>query len=384
MATKNIAAIKAATKEVKAARKNFFAVKPIAPKGAAAKAKDFTEVEGLESYTAFDVVGKAAGALKDADGVALKPELIAGFIAEGCELGKQPENYHGKEGAAEASIQMRRKTVKSPLDALQLKAIENAKVKDAKGRLVAANIPVQKINATFEVNEKYMGNIKMMETLNALLADSEFPEDLFVQNSEERHVVTDETITAIFKTGDEDLAAKLIPMVAQITIVPKWKGDFADALKLSLKSLQNYEGEGGEVVKAVAGTKAAPKVQHLNVAKAAAKPAQITVTKSAAKPVAASKAKPVKLNIKPRIAKAKVVTEDLPDRIVMIKGSASQTFKKGDLVWANFGDGYAYQARVLGAGNATAKIKYLMDDVTVDNVEFKDMLPIFTDEEVAA
>ena len=301
-------------------------------------------VEGLQHYAAFVAIEKGIAALKDADAAAIKGELEQQFIEAGCDLGRTPENFHGIEGMATASLQLRRKTIKSPLDAMQVRA------------MAAHKVPVKRIAATFQIAEKYMDDMAILDKLNKALAKAGLPTDLFEQNNEERHVVTDETIDAIFKRGTK-VAQKLIPMAAIVTVSTQWNGSFAQALDETYNELDAYEVEAKTIEAApVKAVTAEPKVQHLpaaqkSVAAAKAKPVQKAVTVVAA-------AKPAKGGAfgLTKAQEKKAVAEGYhADRV---RGSRSAKFAKGTWVWANATDG-AYVAQIVACGGATAKVRWI-------------------------
>lgn len=321
-------------------------------------------VEGLQHYAAFVAVEKGIAALKESDAAAIKSELEQQFIEAGCDMGRTPENFHGIEGLATASLQLRRKTIKSPLDAMQVRA------------MAAHKVPVKHIAATFQIAEKYMDDMAILDKLNKALSKAGLPEDLFEQNSEERYVVTDETIDAIFKKGVK-VAQKLLPMAAIVTVSTQWNGSFSQALDETYNELDTYEVEAKTIeAKPVAAVTAEPKVQHLpaaqkSVAAAKAKPVQKAVTTvAAAKTVKASKVVPVGALTKAQEKKA-VAEGYRPDRV---KGSRSATFAKGTWVWANATDG-AYVAQIVANGGNTAKVRWI-DTQNTAVVDLDQIIPV--------
>lgn len=315
---------------------------------AAAAKTNRKEVVGLHYYAAFVAVEKAIATMRETDAALIKAELEQQFIAAGCEVRGIPENFHGIEGEGTASLQLRRKTINSPLSISQMLAMKRH------------DIPMRHVKATFQIAEKYMDDMAILEKLNTALTAAGLPTDLFDQNDEERFIVTDETIDAIFKKGAK-VAQKLIPMAANITMVTQWNAPFALALKDTFTELKALE----------------PAAKTIE-----AKPVKAEIKVAAVKAVSSAKVKPVKPELKvaapapygklTKPEERKAVAEGY--RWDKVKGERSAKFKKEQWVWANSVDG-AYVGQVIACGSVSTKVRWI-DTTRTAVVENDQIVPV--------
>ena len=80
---------------------------------AKAKATDGVEVKGLEDYALIDALIKSLGAVKDTLAVAIKDESRELFVS--VKDKKRPPNLKAYDGDATASIQLQKRSTRSPL-----------------------------------------------------------------------------------------------------------------------------------------------------------------------------------------------------------------------------------------------------------------------------
>lgn len=147
-------------------------------------------VAKLASLAAIDKVMKTLKTLKETVEKEVKADAMNVFISQGRQLGKRPENFKGKDGLAEASI--------------QLKASSSTQVlsEDVQKRLAEVNVPVKEVDTvveTFVLNPAYMADADLMAKVEAAL-DGIVPEDFFLHQSQKK-VICDgnNTIDAIMK-----------------------------------------------------------------------------------------------------------------------------------------------------------------------------------------
>lgn len=179
-------------------------------------------INGLELYAALDAAEKAIKSLKETNRPAIDTQLYDYFIGEGLKSKAQPANFRGIERSAQASCELRKKSVRSPLNEQEIEI------------LTEAGIPTEEIvdkPETFIINPSYLGDEKLIKKVGEALGKiKDIPVD-FIQKQEAKKttVVTDETLTAVFRHAD---LQALLPIVSGTTIKSQLASDLlADVLK---------------------------------------------------------------------------------------------------------------------------------------------------------
>jgi hypothetical protein len=190
---------------------NLFAeAKKVPAKKAAAKKAEEPRVEtaGLEVYAAIDALEKQLKALK----ATVRPELDALMIGHFVNNG--PENYKGEEGQATASLELRKRSSASALN-------------DSEQELLAdSNISTEVVEdrpETYIINPAYAGDAKLLKKVSdAISKVAGLPTDfLQFQESTKKTVVTETSMTEVFRLNDKTTIASLIPVVGTLAIKPK-------------------------------------------------------------------------------------------------------------------------------------------------------------------
>lgn len=195
---------------------------PAASKGK--KAKVEVELPGLENFSLIGALIKSLEAVQSSFEDQVKGEARDHFIAEGTD--RRPENFRGVDGAAEASIELRKRSTRSVLNDAEIEALE------------ADGVPVETVEdvaETFVINPAYAADSVLLGKIEkALKKVPGLPEDfILAQEGKRRVVVSDDTVSVVFAKG---LAEKFIDTVCTLAIKPKLDTpDLKAALKLAEK-----------------------------------------------------------------------------------------------------------------------------------------------------
>lgn len=201
------------------------------PKAAKRDKKQRFEVTGLYELTLLDVAIKNLTSLKKTADQGVKAEAKELFMEQAAEVGKRPENFRGVEKEAEASVELRKRSERSPLKEAEVEA------------LTEAGVPVgtvEDVTETFVVNPDYANDTKLLAKVEKALAGVKgLPEDLFLkQEGAARTVVTDETVDTVF--ANEELTEQFFDTVAVLALKPKLnEGDVGTALKYLAEVLED-------------------------------------------------------------------------------------------------------------------------------------------------
>ena len=180
------------------------------------------EVEGLYELTVLDTVLKNVTSLKKSVELGVKAAAATLFMDEAKAVGKRPDNFRGFESDAEASVECRKRSERSPLSESEVKELTDAGVPVG---------TVEDVSDTFVVNPEYATDMKLLLKVEKALAGvKDLPPDFFLkQVGKARSVVTDETVDAVF--ASEELTEKFFETVTVLAVKPKLtKGDFSTAL----------------------------------------------------------------------------------------------------------------------------------------------------------
>jgi hypothetical protein len=189
---------------------NLFATaKKVPAKTATAKKSvEAVTVTGLELFAEIDALEKTLEALKATARSVVVSEMVAYFAKNG------PENFKGAEGFATGSLELRKRSTTSGLN------------EQEQLLLAAHKIPTQVVEdraETYIVNPTYKDETLLLKKASATLSKiKDFPEDFFLyQESTKKTVVTENSITEVFKLNDLDTIKSLIPVVGTLAIKAK-------------------------------------------------------------------------------------------------------------------------------------------------------------------
>lgn len=194
---------------------SFSKAKAVAPaeKKTKASKRDVVSIKGLETYAAIDAAIKALSSLKELHGQQIDQSVISHFVTVGAKRASRPENFTGTDNEATASCEMRKRSIRSPLSSFDLAILADHK------------IPVETHEVgveTFIINPAYAGDEALLGKVEkALNKVPGIPEDFIMQqNSVKTSVVSDETVKAVFATGDAKKIEILLPLVTSIALKP--------------------------------------------------------------------------------------------------------------------------------------------------------------------
>jgi len=194
------------------------------------------KLAGLEQFSAIKNAMDTLEALAKTVEQDVKGQMLTLFVAAGSSSGLKPENFEGTEGAATASCELRKRSVKSALSP------------EDKALLVDYNIPVEETKSeveTFIFNPAYINNQAMMAKIEkALNKVAGLPEDLIMkQVGTTTYTVSDETVDAVFAIKDKEKLEKLVPIVTTLAIKPKLDNDKIVAETVRTLLLGETEGQ---------------------------------------------------------------------------------------------------------------------------------------------
>jgi hypothetical protein len=211
---------------IDAPKKNIFANAVAAKPAKASKkpAKAEVVIEGLELVAALDAASKTIESLQKAARDQVNARVRNYFIENGAKSKRQPENFRGVEGEAEASCELRKRGTRSPLSEIERKFL------DAKG------IPFEKVSdvtETFIINPEYLEDSELMGRVGDVLSKvPNMPADFIQkQTGKTTFVVTDETVATVF-SKPADILAEILGIVTVIALKPQTTLGVAEALKM--------------------------------------------------------------------------------------------------------------------------------------------------------
>lgn len=187
---------------------NFFETAKVipAPKTKAKKDdREVVQIDGLEDVAALDALIKSLTALKDSLRGPVDAQMRERFI-EGSE------NFFAFEGQAEASAELRKRSVASVLTAEEVEMLEKEE------------IPVEKIEKTaerFVINPAYMNDQELLGKVSAAMSKVKGMPIDFIQKQAGLtvSVVGDDTFKEAMATPE--LAEKFIDVVGVLALKPK-------------------------------------------------------------------------------------------------------------------------------------------------------------------
>jgi hypothetical protein len=170
-------------------------------------------IDGLRTVAALDAAEKAIKGLKESLRGSVDSQIMDYFVNASAETKRQPENFRGVEEDASASCELRKRSVRSPLNEVEVKILEEN------------NIPFEEIAdkvETYIINPKYVTDAKLMSRVGTVLGKIPgMPEDFIqLQEATKSNVVADDSLPAVF-AGPTDKVAELLRVVGVIALKPK-------------------------------------------------------------------------------------------------------------------------------------------------------------------
>jgi hypothetical protein len=175
----------------------------------------YVKTPGLEILAQIDALEKQLDALKK---TALRPEVQDAMIDKFLE--NKGENYKGQEGNATASLELRRRASNSGLSDTEIEVC------------LKHNIPLGDIDGDFKLNVEGLTEKKLQEVSDALSKVKGLPEKFITFDaSKKRTIVTDESLTTMWKINDEDTVKQIMPILGVFAIKPKTSDNMETIVK---------------------------------------------------------------------------------------------------------------------------------------------------------
>jgi uncharacterized protein YbjQ (UPF0145 family)/uncharacterized protein YlzI (FlbEa/FlbD family) len=214
-----------------AATKNFFEqAAPATAKGKAKAKTHFVPVEGLEMVASLKVVQEAVSALSEVYEGEVKVYMNETFVSQGASLHRRPDNFHGEEGEADASLQLRKRSTVSKLGEAEVTALTDH------------GIPFQTVADSFQINPKYVEDAALMKKINsALVKVTGIPDDFF-EVVAGKCVATEESVETVFQKS-RTVIAELLPMVTVLGIKAKLKTHTEESIRRAFGRVSDALGQ---------------------------------------------------------------------------------------------------------------------------------------------
>ncbi len=196
----------------------FSTAKVLAAPTAKAKASTKAEVQlnGLEQLAMVDALIKSLEGIKASLDADVKSEALDLFIQSAVDNnGKRPDSFRGLDGAASASIELRKRSTNSVLTEDQILLLGT---KGVVGEVVVITTEMFGINPAYNADSGLLGKVE--KALKGIV-----PEDFIVkQEGKSKTVVSEDTITAAFKalpSMKTPMARAFVEAVGTLAIKPK-------------------------------------------------------------------------------------------------------------------------------------------------------------------
>lgn len=159
-------------------------------------------IEGLAEYGTIDALMKALKTLQESAKVVCDDQAAEQFVSEAVLYGRRPENFRGMDiDDVTASMELRKRASNSPLKDEEVDMLDKYE------------IPYASVD-TFIINPAYASDGDLLEKVSkALDKVPGLPADFIQKASDTKRVVTDESLTKVFQSKDEDKIRALMPIV---------------------------------------------------------------------------------------------------------------------------------------------------------------------------
>jgi len=200
-------------------------VAPVAKKSSKKAEKVEIKIEGLHTVAALDAAEKAIKGLKESLRGSVDAQIVDYFVNASTATKRQPENFRGIENDASASCELRKRSVKSPLNEQEVQILAENKI--------SVEEVVDRAE-TFIINPKYVEDTKLMSRVGLTLGKIPgMPAD-FIQKQEAKRttVVSDAALAEVF-AKPSDKVAELLRIVGVIALKPTLGNtDLAEVMEL--------------------------------------------------------------------------------------------------------------------------------------------------------
>ena len=206
------------------AKPNLFtkaAAVPAAPKKEKKSDKVELKTARLAQYAAVNALMKSLETIQATLKGDIEGQMVTYFKGVVVDTKKKPDSYRGIDGEASASLEFRKRSVRSILTDAECETLTNAKIPYGED---------VKVTECFVINPKYSEDSALLEKVSGALSKiKDLPEDLIQHQAKvATRTVTDETIDGLCK--DPILFAQLFNVVSVLAI--KAKTNVKDAEKL--------------------------------------------------------------------------------------------------------------------------------------------------------
>lgn len=191
------------------------------------------EIKGLEKYVALCAARDAIDTLiKTIEMDDVKPALSSEFVTAGRLDGKRPANFHGVEGEAKASCELRKRAWNSSLTPEEVELLNKHKISTEE-------------RFGWVINKAYANDIALqVKVSKALSAVEGIPSD-FIQPVPVVRTTTNDSLDQLFRLPAKTIT-ELLPIVGTLAIKPAWNGDFDHAMKIAQDLLDSIKSPGDD------------------------------------------------------------------------------------------------------------------------------------------
>lgn len=208
------------------------------------KTKDEHEISGICDLALLDALIKSATAMKESIETEVKTRGFEIFMES--KGGTRPSSFVGVDGAATASVEMRKRGTNSKL------TDDEAEVLRAQGIEPFKQIVTQEL---FAINPSYAADSKLLSKVEKALDKLDLPKDFIVKQEEvSKLVVSDEMLDTAFKDGTVSNA--VLSIMTTMALKPKLGAQY-DMSNLITDALNIMQPKKKSVVKLQTANKAA-------------------------------------------------------------------------------------------------------------------------------
>ncbi len=195
------------------------------------KSKREVEIPGLEDLAQVKALIASLETIAATLDDEVKGEAVDEFVREGMVINRRPDNFRGTNGVGSASVELRKRSKRSQLTALEQEALDDAGI--SYGEEVTTE-------ERFVINPAYMNDQEFLDKVSAKLETiKDFPDDFITLQEKKYHKVsTDETLNEVFALDDADTVRKLVGIAGTLALKVKLEEtDITETLKTVKKLL---------------------------------------------------------------------------------------------------------------------------------------------------
>ncbi len=212
----------------KATSHSFLGGAPVSSASTRTTAKDkrHVDIDGLETHASLVAVAKALEPLLKTSKAHIDAQTENALFEDGLAKGRRPDNIKGKEGAANASLELRKKSSAWPL-------------KEAAIELLTQNGISMEVKTKYELNTELLTPEVAAKVEIALNSVPGIPTNLITKV--EDTYVSEASLEELFAL-DEKSAREVLPVVATLAIKPTIAEDFSTTLDRVVAILNSGSG----------------------------------------------------------------------------------------------------------------------------------------------